>query len=398
MGHIVIYKGQSQYDVLRVFTDQLGEAFKSLGREVYNVDLLANNARQQLQEAFSQPCEFVLAFNAMGIDLQISGKSLYDALSIPFIAVLVDDPIYHRERLEQPVENLMIACVDRSHINFINSYYGSQRTCFFLPHGGCTVAGSNSISDEQPRPSRIDVLFGGSYQDPDSVRNIWASQNTSLTKLLDDIVDYILSRDFISLAVAAENVLASKSIYLSNELSNKLVSLLPLVDKYIRSYRRCECLRVLAGSGLRIDIYGSNWENARIKANNLIIHQPVGFLEMLGLMQQAKIVLNIGPNFPYGGHERVFSSMLNGAVTLTDINQFYLEEFNDGEDIVLYSWTKLRELPQKIYGLLDNQDKMEAIRLAGKRKTEEKHTWHVRAEKILDTVELFKLLRNIKVS
>ena len=39
MGRIVLYKGQSQYDVLRVFTDQLAEAFRLLQQETVVVDL-----------------------------------------------------------------------------------------------------------------------------------------------------------------------------------------------------------------------------------------------------------------------------------------------------------------------------------------------------------------------
>lgn len=137
MGRVVLFKGQSQYDVLRIFIDQLGKGFKEQNKEVVIVDLLANDVLQQLQNAFQKPCDFVFAFNAMGIELQVNNRSLYDVMNVPFIASLVDDPVYHLSRLEQPVENMLITCVDRAHMNFINSYYGGQRTCVFLPHGGC---------------------------------------------------------------------------------------------------------------------------------------------------------------------------------------------------------------------------------------------------------------------
>ncbi|WP_338834410.1 glycosyltransferase [Neomoorella humiferrea] len=267
--------------------------------------------------------------------------------------------------------------MDRSHINFVNSYYGNQRTCFFFPHGGCkakNVIDGRSVQQDGIRG--IDILFGGSYQDPDSIRNIWVNLNTTIAKLLDEIVDYILGKDYINLAIAAENV-----------------------DKYVRTYRRRQCLQVLSDSSLEVHVYGANWENARINAkNNILIHQPVGFLEMLGFIEQAKMVLNIDPNFADGGHERVFSAMINGAATLSNTNSFYSGEFTDGEDIILYSWSKLHELPTKIYGLLENPDKMEALRLAGKRKAEERHTWVVRAKIILDVIETYKSLKNLRVS
>lgn len=220
-----------------------------------------------------------------------------------------------------------------------------------------------------------------------------------MIKLLDDIVDYILSKDYINLAVAADDVLTSKSVYLSNELSNKLITLLPFIDKYVRNYRRHVCLQVLAESGVRIDIYGSNWENLKIKTtNNLRFHPPTNFWDLLRLMQQSKIVLNIDPNFSNGGHERVFSAMLNGAVALTNINGFYAEEFSDGKEVVLYSWNKLGDLPEKITRILGNSEKFESIRLAGQQTAEKYHTWSERAKRILEIVETYKSLKHIHVS
>lgn len=40
---IVVFKGESQYDVLRFFSDYLGEGFESFGFTVEFVDLLQND-------------------------------------------------------------------------------------------------------------------------------------------------------------------------------------------------------------------------------------------------------------------------------------------------------------------------------------------------------------------
>jgi hypothetical protein len=74
MGRIVLYKGQSQYDVLRIFTDQLAEAFRLLQQETVVVDLIAADAEEQLQKAFARPCDFVFSFNGIGIDFKL-GKN-----------------------------------------------------------------------------------------------------------------------------------------------------------------------------------------------------------------------------------------------------------------------------------------------------------------------------------
>lgn len=213
---------------------------------------------------------------------------------------------------------------------------------------------------------------------------------------MDDIVEHILNKDYINLAVAADEVLTFKSIYLSHELSNQLIKLLPFVDKYVRAYRRKIGLQILAKAGIKIEIYGSNWENFNLEtSNNIRIHPPINFLELLHLMQQSKIVLNIDPNFSMGGHERVFSAMLNAAVAVTNMNGFYSKEFIDGKEIVLYSWSKLDELPEKIMQVLSDRAIFESIRLGGQQKAETYHTWTERAKQILEFVDLYKSLKHI---
>lgn len=66
MGRIVLYKGKSQYGVLRIFIDQLAEAFRLLQQETVVVDLVATDVEEQLLRAFAQPCDFVFSFNGMG--------------------------------------------------------------------------------------------------------------------------------------------------------------------------------------------------------------------------------------------------------------------------------------------------------------------------------------------
>jgi hypothetical protein len=80
---ILVLKGQSAYEVLRIFADQLASAFQGAGREVEVVDLLAHDASTRLVRALSRPCDFVFAFNGAGCDVKLSGnRGLYEALGV----------------------------------------------------------------------------------------------------------------------------------------------------------------------------------------------------------------------------------------------------------------------------------------------------------------------------
>ena len=388
MGRIVLYKGQSQYDVLRVFTDQLAEAFRRLQQKTVVVDLIAADAEEQLKKAFAQPCDFVFSFNGIGIDIKLGEKSLYDALGTIFIFSLVDDPIHHIQRLETECNNLLVTCVDRFHTN-IMPYLDQYRTFGFLPHGGCLP------KDECKETERdIDLIFSGSFQEPEEYYQVWKEYPVTLRKLLEDIIENALSKADQPLLTAAQEVITAKNLYLDPHLRKKLLKLLPLADLYIRMKQRKTCLEVLAKAGLKVKVFGNGWDKTSF-AENFEIHPAVKFDELLKLVAKSKIVLNILPSFVEGSHERVFTAMLNGAVALTDRNKYYEKEFKEGSNIVFYSWDNLTELPDRLNDLLCDQERLNFIAAEGKKVALQKHTWTVRALALLEMVENYKWLRKI---
>jgi len=215
MGRIVLYKGQSQYDVLRIFIDQLAGAFRLLQQDTVVVDLVASDAEEQLKRAFAEPCDFVFSFNGIGVDFKLGEKSLYDALGTIFIFSLVDDPIHHIQRLETECNNLLVTCVDRFHTN-IMPYLDQYRTFGFLPHGGCLPK-----DDCKETERDIDLIFCGSFQEPEEYFQIWKGYPVTLRKLLEDIIENALSKADQPLLTAAQEVIAAKNLYLDPHLRKK---------------------------------------------------------------------------------------------------------------------------------------------------------------------------------
>ncbi len=389
MGRIVLYKGQSQYDVLRVFTDQLAEAFRRLQQKTVVVDLIAADAEEQLKKAFSQPCDFVFSFNGIGIDIKLGEKSLYDALGTVFVYALVDDPLHHIPRLETPCNNVLVTCVDRYHI-YIMPYLNQYRTFGFLPHGGCVLKDDNTEKERD-----VDILFSGSFRDPEEYYQTWKDYPIVMRKILEDTIENALGKENQWLTTSVQEVIAARNLYLDPYLSKKLLMILPLADRYIRMKRRKECLEVLAKAGFKIKVFGNGWDKASF-VKNFEVHPAINFNDLLKIIARSKIVLNIVPSFIEGSHERVFTAMLNRAVAVTDCNTYYEKEFVADKNIVTYSWGKLNELPDKIYDLLKNEEKRKRIAEEGYKEAIKNHTWTVRALSIIQMVETFRCLRNIQ--
>ena len=390
MARIVLLKGQSQYNVLRIFIDYLGKAFKQLGDEVFIIDLMKSQWTKDLQDVFSQACDFAFAFNCIGVDLEANNELLFNLTNTAYVGCLVDHPIYHLQRINTNLNKLILTCVDYSHIEFLCTYYPLKRAAF-LPHGG-------SIKEENPKDQRvreIDVLFGGSFKDPNLIRNEWLILPKTVISIMDEAVEYLLANPDKSLEGGFKFVLQSKNFYGEYGILMNNPVFLQLVDGYVRSYRRYRCIEELIKSGIEIDFYGSlEWKkNPFEKYKNFRIHNSVGFNEMLSLMENSKVVLNVLPNFSNGSHERIFTSMLQGAISVTDKNQYLESQFNDEEDILFYSWDKIELLPAKIKDILAYEEKRNYIALNGMQKAKENHTWLQRAKKIKELVEISNVFK-----
>ncbi|MGQ9825978.1 MAG: glycosyltransferase family protein [Desulfotomaculales bacterium] len=332
------------------------------------------------------------AFNAMGIDFTVENRSLYDFLGVPFVALMVDHPMYHIQRLSSDAKNLIVTFVDRTHLNFMSNYFSYQKNSFFLPHGGCYVPGSQS---KQYNDREIAVLYAGSYDNPDKYRQTWMNSFPVLAGLMDDIVEVALAHHDVPLVDIVAEVFAYKGVCLDQIASKSFVSLLPLVDKFIRARRREAVLNRLSRMKTKICLFGTGWDQFAHNGHLLYLGNA-NFTQVLESMGKARVVMNVNPNFPDGSHERVFSAMLNGAVCLSDRNKYLSQEFIEGKDIIFYSWDELDQLPYIVEDILNDKERAAAIAAAGKRKAEDSHTWDSRARDILQIVNAMKLLWSIK--
>ena len=183
MGRIILFKGQSQYDVFSVFIDQLAQAFEGLQEEVVVVDLNVPTVvlEEQFKKVFARPCDFVFSFNGIGVDFKLGEKYLFEVLDTIFVFSLVDHPMYHLQRLETPCNNMFVTCVDRFHTNFM-PYLNQYRTFGFLPHGGC----QNKSNLKENRD--IDLIFSGSFKNPDEYYQSWQKYPLALQKILEEIM------------------------------------------------------------------------------------------------------------------------------------------------------------------------------------------------------------------
>ena len=387
---MILFKGRFRYDAVNVFVEEIAAGLGALGRETVVMDLAVDSERSRIEAELARPFECIVAFGAIGTRPRgvPAGTHMYDRLPAPYLAVLVDHPSYHLDRFT--IDNMILTCYDRSHVSFVKKYFGGRKRVAFLPHGG-SMAGSGPPADSRP----IEILFPGTYADPDAE---YASLRASLPEDVFDIMDFVIERLLLSDGEPMEDAL---SAVLSAEGRDdewpRLCLHLPAIEAFVKPYKRMEVLRRLDDAGLAVELLGS-WPDSLFRHHRM--RPTCSYGDMLRLMQQSKLVLNMG-FVPDGSHERVFSALLNGALPVSDGNPFLEESFSritgspprgqelnsragrkSDADILLFRWTQIDELPHRIAAVLDDRVALDCYppRAA---QLGEAHTWAARAGSLL---------------
>ena len=130
INKILIIKGSAQYDVLRDVCDELMRSFCSFGCIVTVIDLTHYSYNNCDLESFSK-YDLIFSFDVIGIEL-------YNLIDKPplFWTFLVDPPFYLHERLMQIKGNVMVSCIDRQHVKYIDRFIQIYRG-----HVSCLMAG-----------------------------------------------------------------------------------------------------------------------------------------------------------------------------------------------------------------------------------------------------------------
>lgn len=99
------------------------------------------------------------------------------------------------------------------------------------------------------------------------------------------------------------------------------------IDIYVRNYWRREAVKVLVDSGIQVDVFGKGWDELTCgHPENMILHPQTTSEECLKAIAASKISLNVMPWFKDGAHDRVFNSILNGTVSVTDTSKYLCGE------------------------------------------------------------------------
>lgn len=334
-------------------------------------------------------CSELFARYDMIFSFDIIGIELYNRMNPkPFLwTFLIDPPIYLDERLKQINGDVMVSCIDRRHVLYIDKYYKNIPWTCFMPHGG--IAGE--IPANIPYKDRkYDVVIFGSLQGLKGINEVIASLKKDYDPLLSDIVDSSLLRPDTDLITIVSDSLAKTGIEFDDEMFCEFMYRIRSVDALRRYYKRSLLIKELIKNGISIDIWGTGWDqltNDLPDSSLLRLHKSVSYEEAKYIMSNSRILVNDMPPYYEGSHERVFAAMQCSAIVATDRSTYLEECFEDDSNILFYNTDDLTTLAHRINLLLNDDIKANHI-IENALVSSESHTWFCRAAAMLEITDM----------
>lgn len=371
-------------ETLWFFSEQMGKTFELLGYEVMYFDQCKEYRSLSDLIWFCEPgVTAAVSFNFDGCAgeeyfIDSEGVSFFDAREVVFINIVVDHPFYYHKFLPYLPHDYTQISIDREHEAYLKHFFPQIRRGPFMPLGGTGLWEWDAMPGWDERP--YDIIFTGNYNPPSLFEPAITRNGPEYEKFYYDIIQDLIDHPWRSMdQTIIEHMRRDVEDLDEAGLKANMPNMI-FIDLYVRHYFRGQVVRTLVDSGLTVYCFGAGWDHLECKHPENIRNGNV--LDSLGCLQQigrSKISLNVMPWFKDGAHDRVFNSMLNGAVCASDGSRYLDEILEDGRDYIKYDLAALSELPGRITEVLEDRGKWEHMVENAWRIAADGHTWADRA-------------------
>lgn len=406
MKRIVMFEGG--VETLAYFSHQMAAQFEQMGYAVFFYDLKNEDYSARKLRKFIRMGETVLVtFNFQGLEKEAGiykegAGYVWDTYKVPCYNIAADHPYFYHDRLADLPRGYCHISIDRLQEAYFKEFYPEFAHEGFLPLAGTELAaaednvsiqGTLAARDETAgcaqTKKRYDVIFTGNYTKLSFFEPYINWINDEYAAFYRGIIDELIIKPHQTVEQVALKHCEREMGKEANDQLRIALSKMIFIDLYVRNYWRGKVVRTLVNAGIPVDVVGKGWEELEdIKyPENLRIHPQTDSLTCLNMIQQSKVSVNVMPWFKDGAHDRVFNSILNGAVCVSDTSRYLCEELKEGEGICYYELGGLEELPDKVKDLLQDEKKMQDIVAQGRAKVLDKHTWAKRAGQVAEWIE-----------
>lgn len=384
-------------ETLSYFSHQMAGEFQKLGYAVFFYDLKQEESSAGKLRKFIRPRETVLVtFNFQGLEKEAGVYRegigyLWDTYHIPCYNIAADHPYFYDDRLKDLPEKYRHISIDRRQKAYFEEFYPEYVSRGFLPLAGtglrqgedeAKTGKAGAQGDAEQAAPCYDVILTGNYTKLSFFEPYINWINEEYAAFYRGIIDDLLEHPACTVEEVA---LAHCEREMGKEPNDQLriaLHKMIFIDLYVRNYWRGKAVRTLVNAGIPVHVVGKGWEELEDVRHPecLKLHPQTDSVTCLEMLADAKVSLNVMPWFKDGAHDRVFNSILNGAVCVTDPSRYLEEELHEGEGVCYVALQDMDALPEKVKDLLQNDSGRNEIVRRGRAIVEQKHTWAERAK------------------
>ena len=377
------------------FADQLEKELQAKGHIVFILDLRNPPAEDphsyvRFAQFASVGVDAAVCYDAMCIRDQVL-IDIWNEKQAVVVDIFMDPPLRFHPSLENTPAKYHLYCCDREHVDYVKQFFAKEvPRVDFMPHVGVVPADGGRKIPYKNR--KYDILFCGTYYQPEGQMaeiTRLCPEGSEISQVYLEAFENLKKDSSLSVVQGVLLTINQLGWDVPKEVLKSILNISNYVDWAIRMYQRGRVVMALADSGLNLYLLGRGWENhpSAGMPNVHRIDDRIPYGDTLSYMANAKINLNVMPGFKQGTHDRIFNTLLQRSVPLSDSSTWINDNYTDGIDIALYDLEHLEKLPEIACQLLKNKELAENIIENGYRKTVENFTWGHCADWILEAIK-----------
>lgn len=387
--HFLLFD-EGTVETLSYFSKRIARELSLLGHEVRFFDIVDQTKKiPELLAYLKNNKVILLTFNFGGLQREAifydeKGRLFWNKYDVFCINIIVDHPLYYYKELKELPKHYLQFCIDEGHESYMRTYYPHVQIGGTLP-----LAGSDCANGMELKPifkRTIDVAFTGNYTPPERFEQYITRLDAEYERFYRAILAEFREHPERELDEVFTSHIKTEMGELPADQMTQAFHSLMFLDMSIRFFYRGEVIRLLTEQGITVHAFGAGWDLLETKGKeNLICHGSQNTEGCLQALSDTKLSLNVMPWFKQGAHDRIYNSMLNGAVSVTDTSRYLHKTLKQNENVVFYELSELEKLPDQVKQLLANEDQMQRIAKEGYQHVMQNHTWKQYTKFLIDT-------------
>ncbi len=388
----LFYSGVESFNF---FTDQLANELQRKGHQTFIFDLLDPpeenpHSLKNFRQFIARKVDAAICFDGFGTREDWL-MEIWDRHQAYVADILMDPPFRFHPMLEHHPKKYHMFCCDWEHVEYVKKYFRPMAPYVtFMPHVGVVPDPDVPIIPYSQR--KYDILFCGTYYRPQDklleTKSLFPGDD-EMYGIYESIYKNLIADSDLTIEQAVLTTLDQLFLEVPEDSLKVMLNRSVHLDWAIRMYQRERVVTALAQAGLELYLLGRGWENHPVSGlpNVHRIDDRIPYGDTLSYMANAKINLNVMPWFKAGTHDRIFNTLLQHSLPLTDPSLWITETFQDGEDIALFDLKHLEQLPDIARNLLTDSAKAERMIEKGYEKVRANFTWVHCTRWLLDEIK-----------